>query len=139
MANKNSVLLIGRLGKDPQVRTLENGVKVANFSMATSHFYKGKDGQRVEETDWHSIVVWRRGAEIAEKYFTKGKEIVVEGRLKTRSYEVAGVTNYITEVIATSVQMSSGGSGNGKTSDSAIEQEQGVAVYEGEDVDDLPF
>ncbi len=97
----NKVILIGNLGKDPEVRRLENGAVVANFPIATSESYTDKNGQKIEHTDWHDIVVWRGLAEIAEKYLRKGHKIYVEGRLKKRSYQDKdNQTRYISEVLA---------------------------------------
>lgn len=98
----NKVILIGNLGKDPEVRHLENGAVVANFSIATSEAYTDKStGERKEITDWHDIVVWRGLAEVVEKYVKKGYKIYVEGKLKKRSWQdKEGNTRYTTEVIA---------------------------------------
>lgn len=97
----NKVILIGNLGKDPEVRRLENGAVVASFSLATSETYTDKNtGEKRENTDWHNIVAWRGLAEIIEKYVKKGTKIYVEGKLKNRSYQDKdGVTKYITEVL----------------------------------------
>lgn len=99
MAGVNKVILLGNLGKDPEVRTLGDGVKVANFPMATSETYKDKTGQRVEQTEWHNIVLWRSLAEVAEKYLRKGTQIYIEGRLRTRSWGEEGNKKYITEIV----------------------------------------
>ena len=98
----NKVILIGNLGKDPEVRHLENGSAVANFSIATSEVYTDKStGQKVENTDWHDIVVWRGLAEVAEKYIKKGYKVYVEGKLKKRSWkDKEGNMRYTTEVVA---------------------------------------
>jgi single-strand DNA-binding protein len=98
----NRVILIGNLGKDPEVRHLESGAVVANFSLATSESYKDRNsGEVITNTDWHNIVVWRGLAEVAEKYAKKGDKIYIEGKLKSRSYQDQdGVTKYITEVLA---------------------------------------
>jgi len=98
----NKVILIGNLGKDPEVRHLENGATVANFSIATSETYTDRNsGEKRETTDWHDIIVWRGLAEIAEKYLKKGAKIYVEGRLKKRSWQdKEGQTRYTTEVLA---------------------------------------
>ena len=101
MSGINKVILVGHLGKDPEIRTFENGSKVANFSLATTEYRKDKDGNRIELTEWHNIVMWRNLAELAEKYLRKGRQIYVEGRLRTRSWDDAnGVKHYITEVEA---------------------------------------
>ena len=98
----NKVILIGNLGKDPEIRRLENGAVVANFSIATSETYIEKaTGERRENTDWHNIVAWRGLAEVIEKYLRKGTKIYVEGKLKTRSWQdKEGNTRYTTEVLA---------------------------------------
>lgn len=98
----NKVILIGNLGKDPEVRRLENGAVVANFPIATSETFTDKTtGEKRDTTDWHNIVAWRGLAEIIEKYVKKGTKIYVEGKLKTRSYQdKEGVTRYVTEVLA---------------------------------------
>lgn len=98
----NKVILIGNLGKDPEVRRLDNGAVVANFSIATSEIFTDKTtGERRENTDWHNIVAWRGLAEVIEKYIKKGTKIYVEGKLKTRNYQDKdGTTRYVTEVLA---------------------------------------
>lgn len=106
MSGVNKVILVGRLGKDPEVRNLENGASVANFTMATSESYKDKTtGEKKEVTEWHNIVLWRGLAEIAAKYLHKGDMIYVEGKLRTRSWEKEGVTRYTTEVVGDNMTM----------------------------------
>ena len=93
--------MIGNIGQEPTITNLENGRKVAKFSLATNEFYKNSKGEKVQETQWHQIVAWGKTAEIIQKYATKGKEIGVSGKLKSRSYEDKdGVTRYVTEVEA---------------------------------------
>lgn len=100
----NRVNLLGLLGKDPEVTTFESGSKRATFSLATTEFYKNKDGERVENTDWHQIVVWGKQVDFVESYLKKGKKIVLEGKLTTRKYDDKdGVTHFITEVIANDI------------------------------------
>jgi single-strand DNA-binding protein len=102
----NSVRLLGNLGKDPSVKTFSNGGKIANCSLATPHVYKDKDGNKVEETDWHNIVIKGKLAEIAEKYLTKGSQVAIEGSLRSRKYtDSEGIDKYITEVIVNELQM----------------------------------
>jgi single-strand DNA-binding protein len=103
----NKVILIGNLGKDPEVRHLENGAAVANFSIATSEVYTDKNtGQKVENTDWHDVVVWRGLAEVVEKYVKKGHKVYVEGKLRKRSWQdKEGNMRYSTEVIADELTM----------------------------------
>ena len=90
MAGVNKVILVGNLGKDPEVRYLDNGVAVANFSLATTENYKNKAGERVSQTEWHNIVLWRGLAEVAEKYLKKGASVYVEGKIKTRKHKMKG-------------------------------------------------
>ncbi|MDA0714818.1 MAG: single-stranded DNA-binding protein, partial [Bacteroidetes bacterium] len=100
MAGINKVILVGNLGKDPEVRHLEGGSAVANFTLATSENYTDKNGQRVTQTEWHNVVLWRRQAEIAEKYLSKGRQVYIEGKLRTRSWtDRDGNTRYTTEVV----------------------------------------
>lgn len=103
----NKVILIGNLGKDPEVRHLENGAVVANFSIATSETYVDRNsGERRENTDWHNIVLWRGLAEVAEKYLRKGQKVYIEGKLKTRSWQDKdGNTRYTTEVLGDQMTM----------------------------------
>lgn len=96
---KNKVQLIGHLGNDPEIVTLENGSKLAKFSLATNETYKNTEGEKVTDTQWHNIVAWGKIAEIAENYLSKGKEIMVEGKLMSRSYETKdGEKRFITEI-----------------------------------------
>jgi len=103
----NKVILIGNLGKDPEVRRLENGAVVASFSLATSETFIDKTtGERRENTDWHNIVLWRGLAEVAEKYARKGQKIYVEGKLKTRSWtDKDGNIRYTTEILGESMTL----------------------------------
>lgn len=100
MRGLNKVVLIGQLGKDPDVRTLENGVVVSKFPLATTESYKDKEGNRKEQTEWHNIVLWRGLAEIAQKYLHKGNLVYIEGKLQNRSWETDGQKKYITEIVA---------------------------------------
>ena len=98
-ALKNKVQLIGNLGNAPEVKTTENGKKLARFSIATNENYRNAKGEKVKETTWHNLVAWGKVAEIAEKYLTKGKEVAVEGKLINRSYtDKDGNKKYVTEV-----------------------------------------
>ena len=101
---KNRVQLIGNLGKDPEVKSFDNGKKVARFTMATSDSYKKENGEKVTETQWHNIVAWNGTAGIVEKYLKKGNEVAIEGKLTSRSWEdKEGNKHYITEVVANEV------------------------------------
>lgn len=96
---KNRVQLIGNLGQDPEIVTLESGSKLAKFSLATSDYYKNANGEKVEDTQWHNIVAWGKTAEIVESYLTKGKQVAIEGKLIHRTYETKeGEKKYFTEI-----------------------------------------
>jgi single-strand DNA-binding protein len=100
MSGVNKVILLGNLGKDPEIRNLESGAKVATFSLATNRSYKGQDGKRIEETEWHNIVLWGSLADLAEKFLTKGRQVFIEGRIKTRQWDdKEGVKRYTTEIV----------------------------------------
>lgn len=101
---KNKVQLIGNVGQGPTITNLESGKKVVRLSLATNENYKNSNGEKQTDTNWHNIVAWGKTAEIIEKYVTKGKEIAVEGKLKTRSYEDKdGVKRYVTEVVISEI------------------------------------
>ncbi len=103
---RNKVQLIGNLGNDPEIITLESGQKLAKFSLATNESYKDSDGQKQTKTDWHNLIAWGKTADIVEKYITKGKEIAIEGKLTNRSYETKeGEKRYVTEVVVSEILM----------------------------------
>src|SRR6476620_3216468 len=111
MAGVNKVIIVGRLGTDPEVRTIGNGGTVTRLSVATSENWVDKEGQKQERTEWHRIVVWGRLAEICGKHLSKGRQVYVEGRLQTRSWEdQQGQKKYSTEIVANTVQFLGGGS-----------------------------
>ena len=108
MAGVNKVILVGNLGSDPEIRSTTGGQRVANFRMATTRQWTGQDGQKQEKTEWHSIVCWGKLADIVERYLQKGKQVYVEGRLETRSWqdkENPNLTRYKTEIICEQMQM----------------------------------
>lgn len=143
----NKVMLIGNLGKDPEVRHLENGAAVANFSIATAESYKDKNsGEIISNTDWHNVVVWRGLADVAEKYLKKGDKVYLEGKLRSRSYQdQQGVTKYITEVVVDDMVMLGNKNSNESAnqtppvqpSNSPIAKKPDLPLDEEED--DLPF
>lgn len=111
----NKVMLIGRLGKDPELKYTPGGQAVANFTLATSERFNNKDGQKQERTEWHAVVAWGKQAELANQYLKKGREVYVEGRIQTRSWDDRdGNKKYKTEVVATAIQFL--GSRDGGTS-----------------------
>jgi single-strand DNA-binding protein len=138
MSGVNKVILIGNLGKDPEVRYLEGGTAVAKFSLATSESYKNKEGQRVDQTEWHNVVLWRGLAETAEKYLKKGSTVYIEGKLRTRSWEDKDQNKkYTTEIIADTMTML-GRKPEGGDNEYSKGNEAPSMATEGP-VDDLPF
>lgn len=102
----NKAILVGNLGRDPELRYTASGTAVATFSIATSERYKDRDGQQQEKTEWHNIVTWRQLAEICGKYLAKGRQVYIEGKIQTRSYEDRdGNKKYVTEIVADQMQM----------------------------------
>ncbi len=143
MVGVNKVILVGNLGKDPDVRTLEKGAKKASFSLATSEFYKDQEGQKVEHTEWHNIVLWNRLAEIAESYLKKGQTIYLEGSIRTRTWnDEHGNKHYVTEIVGEKLKMF-GSKRDEKTnlSEKTSETLQTIVEPVAEDPinDDLPF
>ncbi len=117
MASVNKVILMGNLGRDPEVRYLPSGDPVANITIATSSRYKGKTGEMVEETEWHRVTFFGRLAEIASQYLKKGRPVYVEGRIKTRKYtDKDGVEKFATDIIASEMQLLGGREGMGEPS-----------------------
>jgi single-strand DNA-binding protein len=109
----NKVILIGRLGKDPETRYMPNGEAVTNAALATSENWKDKTGEKQEKTEWHNLVFYRRLAEIAGEYLKKGSQVYIEGKLQTRKWEKDGVTRYTTEIIVNEMTMLGGKSSGG--------------------------
>ena len=109
----NKVILVGNLGKDPEVRFTNTGNAVANFSIATSEVWNDRDGKRQERTEWHNIVVWGKQAEHCGQYLAKGRQVYIEGSIRTRSYDdkTTGAKRYVTEIVAQRIQFLGGGGG----------------------------
>ncbi len=155
MASVNKVILIGNLGKDPEVRHLEGGVAVARFPLATSETFKDKNGQRQEKTEWHNIVLWRGLAEVAEKYLRKGQSVFIEGKIRTSQYQdKEGNQRYSTEIVADNMTMlgakgdNAGGGGNYQEAASTAGSFGGgnsgastskASAFQNDEPDDLPF
>ena len=109
MAGVNKVILVGNLGQDPEIRYMADGTAVANFSIATSETWKDKQtGEKKERTEWHRVVAWRQLGELCGKYLAKGRQVYIEGKLQTRSWEKDGVTRYMTEIVASEVHFIGG-------------------------------
>lgn len=126
MSGINKVIIVGRLGADPEVKTISAGTTVTRLNVATSEAWTGKDGQKKERTEWHRITVWGKLAEICGKHLTKGRQVYVEGRLETRSWEdPQGQKKYATDIIANTVQFlgSAGSEKSGTTSNSSSSQD----------------
>ena len=102
-AMKNRVQLIGNVGNDPEIKTLENGRKLAHVTIATNDKYTNDKGEQVEQTEWHRVTAWGKTAEIIEKYVVKGKEMAIEGKLTHRSYDKNGEKRYVTEVVVSEI------------------------------------
>jgi single-strand DNA-binding protein len=144
MSGVNKVILVGRLGKDPEIRNLDSGVSVANFTLATSETYRDKtSGDKKEITEWHNVVLWRGLAEVAQKYLHKGDMVYIEGKLRTRSWEKEGITRYTTEIIADTMTMlstkGSGSSGDSGYASSGKNNESMSLPADTSSSDDLPF
>ena len=147
MASVNKAILIGNLGKDPELRYTPSGQAVASFPLATTDRYKDKEGNWQEKTDWHNIVVWGRQGETAKEYLRKGRSAYVEGRIQTRSYDDRdGNKKWITEIVASRVQFLGGRGEGGPAGEQKSETEEHVQeasvatepLVNSED-DDLPF
>ena len=140
MNGVNKAILIGNLGKDPEVRHLDNGVKVANFSLATTESYKDRDGNRQSQTEWHNIVLWRGLAEVAERYLKKGNSVYIEGRIKTRKWtDKDGNNRYTTEIQADNMTMLGGKKDNETSPASSNDSASDIVVNDSGKDDDLPF
>lgn len=139
----NKVILVGNVGKDPEVRYLDNGVAVAQFSLATSETYKDKAGQRQTRTEWHNIVLWRGLAEVAEKYVKKGHPLYIEGKITNRSYDAQdGSKKYITEIVGNEMKMlgsRTANEGQSASAPPASENQNSGVSSEPLETDDLPF
>lgn len=142
----NKVILIGNVGKDPDVRYMENNVAVAKFSLATTESYKKNNGETVKNTEWHNIVLWRGLAQVAEKYVKKGSQVYIEGRIKSRSYDDKdGVKKYITEIVGDNMTLlgKRDDSGEPRNENSGITNEpnpgNSIDLIDSGPTDDLPF
>ena len=139
MAGVNKVILVGNLGKDPEIRHLDNGIAVANFSLATTESYTNKQGERVNQTEWHNVVLWRGLADVAEKYLKKGNSIYVEGKINTKKWEdKEGVTRYSTDIIADKMTMLGSKSDNSNSATTAVSPAESSPTKSSGN-DDLPF
>jgi single-strand DNA-binding protein len=148
MAGVNKVILVGRLGSDPEVRNLESGSVVANFNIATSEKYKNKSGELVEQTEWHRLELWDNQAKVAQQYLKKGDQVYVEGKLRTEEYtDKDGISRRSTKVRVTTLTLLGGGKSGEKSEESNYSAPSGAVTSPnianepiGDSVDDdLPF
>lgn len=149
MAGVNKVILLGNLGKDPEVRVFDSGTKKASFPLATSETFLDKNGQRQERVEWHNVIFWGKIAEVIEKYLKKGSQVYVEGRIATRSYDDKdGVKKYITEIEGQTMTMVGGRPNGGGENSSSSYQDNNSGTKQSDQVnsniladasDDLPF
>jgi len=144
----NKAILVGFVGNDPEVKYLDSGTPVANFRLATSENYTNKAGEKVTQTEWHNIVLWRSVAEVAEKYVRKGTQVYIEGRIRTRSWDDRdGNKRYTTEIVADTLQLLGKKGDTGYTAAPSKESVAGNTSEtispnlnsEAEGTDDLPF
>ncbi|MBN2347679.1 MAG: single-stranded DNA-binding protein [Bacteroidales bacterium] len=139
----NKAILVGFVGNDPEIRYLDSGTPVCNFRLATSETYKNKNGETVTSTEWHSIVFWRKLAEIAEKYVKKGSQLYIEGRIRTRSWDDRdGNKRYTTEIVGDTMQMLGkrmDDTTSSSSGDSSEHSADDIPDQGPEGADDLPF
>ena len=140
MASVNKAILIGNLGKDPELRYTPSGQAVASFSIATTRKWRDNEGQSQEQTEWHNIIVWGKQAENANEYLQKGRSVYIEGRIQNRSYEDKdGNKRYISEVVAQTVQYLGSKGDQSNTNKRSQQQPSDTPPEVSSDDDDLPF
>ncbi len=141
----NKVILVGNVGKDPEVKHLENDLSLARFPLATSERFKNRNGERTERTEWHNIILWRGLARVAEDYVRKGSQLYIEGKIQTRKYQDKdGNDRYMTEIVGDSMQMldKKGSGDNAKAApqqSNAAQEPSNAPDYSSQPDDDLPF
>jgi single-strand DNA-binding protein len=144
MSGVNKVILVGNLGADPEVKTLESGTKVASIRLATTERYKDREGNQKEVTEWHNVVLWRGLADITEKYLKKGRQVYIEGRIKTRKWtDQTGADRYTTDIVADQMTLLGGVPGQSGSSTPSESQPSRASEPQqppiGDIDDDLPF
>lgn len=138
MASLNKAMLIGNLGKDPEIKYTPEGLAIAKFSMATKEQWKDKDGQKQDKTEWHNIVAFGKLAEICGEYLAKGKQVYIEGRIQTRSWDDKdGNKKYTTEIVANTMQML--GKADASSKGATVSEENAVVSEPSHTEDDVPF
>ena len=140
MSGVNRVILIGRLGRDPELKFTPAGKAVTNFTMATSETWKDDSGERQERTEWHRIVIWGKLAEVAAKYLTKGSQVYIEGKLQTREWtDKDGQKKYTTEIVANNMTMLDGKGDNSEKPNNPEKPESSDGPADPSAFDDIPF
>lgn len=140
MAGINKVILIGRLGKEPEIKQTNSGVSVANFSVATSDKWTDKSGTKQEKTEWHNVVVFDKLAKLVQQYVHKGSNVYLEGKLQTRSWDnKQGVKQYTTEIIANQVQFLDAKKDNSQQTNEKVSNEQSYYNSNLSEMEDIPF
>ena len=140
MSGVNKAILLGNLGKDPEIRRLDDGRAVANFSIATSESYKNKSGEKVTNTEWHNVVLWSPLAEIAENYLKKGSQVYIEGKISNRSYEDNdGIKKYISEVVGRDITLLGRAPESSSQNQNQTKEQNNTTSQETPVEDDLPF
>jgi single-strand DNA-binding protein len=139
----NKVILLGRLGADPEIRYTQTGTPVATLSLATNKTWKNKEGQKQEKTEWHRVILWSKLAELSGQYLTKGREVYIEGELQTRSWEKDGQKKYTTEVVGQTLQFIGSGASKGAGGSATEDLPPDLPPPPGENTsgteDDIPF
>ena len=139
----NKVILVGHVGNDPEIKHLDKDVSVAKFSLATSEYSTSPTGEKTSTTEWHKIIAWRTTAEVVEKYVKKGSQIYLEGKIRSRSYDINGIKHYITEIFANRIEILGKREGQAEMPGQAVPKEQLQTVGEPDlnrpEEDDLPF
>lgn len=140
MSGVNKVIILGRIGQDPEVKTLNSGDKVANMSVATSESYTNKSGEKVETTEWHNIEIWGKLAGVVEQYLHKGDQVYIEGKIKTESWDKDGEKRYRTKIRGLSLQMIGSKQNQGQQSQNSTQQDASHSnLGNPDETDDLPF
>ena len=143
MAGVNKVILLGNLGKDPEVKAIDNGRKVARFTLATTESYRNQQGERVDQTEWHNVVFWGPVVDVIDKYLKKGNQVYVEGKINNRSYDDKdGNKKYITEIVGQTLTLLGGkpqASGDNESNGSSSYASSGQPSSATSASDDLPF
>lgn len=135
----NKAIIIGNVGKDPEIKKFDNGGQVASFSLATTARWRNKEGEKQERTEWHNVIVNGKLSEIAEKYIAKGSQVLIEGEIRYREYEKEGIKKYFTEIFCTSLELLGSKESGTKPQNTKSEEEHDSFEVNAGNGDDLPF